>query len=417
MDEKLEVTKEILKKYHQEHLLNFYEELSKEEQEKLLNQLLAIDFKTIKELYENTKDSIAVSNDKIEPIEYIDKEKLSEEEKEKYEEIGIEIITSGKYAVATMAGGQGTRLGHPGPKGSYYLINHKSLFEIFYDELNKANQKYHVTIPWYIMTSKENNKDTIQFFEENDYFGYNKEYIKFFSQEELPMIDKEGKILLAEKGLVKEAADGNGGIFSSMNKNGMIDDMIEKQVEWLFIGAIDNALLKMVDPLLVGIAQSAGVLAAAKSLVKCSPKEKVGVFCKRNNQPSVIEYTELPEEMANLRDESGELFYGESHIMCNMFHVNVLKSIGERKLPYHQALKKTNYIDENGKRIEPIEPNAYKFESFIFDAFETIPELKILRVKREEEFAPVKNATGVDSPETARLLYLNYRAQEQERNN
>ena len=408
MSEKLEITKQILKKYHQEHLLNFYEELSKEEQESLLNQLLEIDFKTMQELYEGTKKSMTVSNDKIEPIEYIDKEKMSKEQKEQYEKIGEEIITSGKYAVATMAGGQGTRLGHSGPKGTYYLVNNKSLFEIFYDELNKANQKYNVTIPWYIMTSRENNKETIEFFEKNNYFGYNKEYIKFFSQGELPTINKEGKILLAEKGLVKEAADGNGGIFSSMNKNGIIDDMIEKQVEWLFIGAIDNALLKMVDPLLVGIAHSSGVLAAAKSLVKCSPTEKVGVFCKRNNQPSVIEYTELPEEMANLRDENGELFYGESHIMCNMFHVDVLKSIGERKLPYHQAFKKINYINEKGEKVEASEPNAYKFESFIFDAFETIPELKILRVKREEEFAPVKNATGVDSPETARELYLNY---------
>lgn len=408
MSEKLEITKQILKKYHQEHLLNFYEELSKEEQESLLNQLLEIDFKTMQELYESTKKPMAVSNDKIEPIEYIDKEKMSKEQKEQYEKIGEEIITSGKYAVATMAGGQGTRLGHSGPKGTYYLVNNKSLFEIFYDELNKANQKYNITIPWYIMTSRENNKETIEFFEKNNYFGYNKEYIKFFSQGELPTINKEGKILLAEKGLVKEAADGNGGIFSSMNKNGIIDDMIEKQVEWLFIGAIDNALLKMVDPLLVGIAHSYGVLAAAKSLVKCSPTEKVGVFCKRNNQPSVIEYTELPEEMANLRDENGELFYGESHIMCNMFHVNALKSIGERKLPYHQAFKKINYINEKGEKVEASEPNAYKFESFIFDAFETIPELKILRVKREEEFAPVKNATGVDSPETARELYLNY---------
>ena len=408
MSEKLEITKQILKKYHQEHLLNFYEELSKEEQESLLNQLLEIDFKTMQELYEGTKKSMTVSNDKIEPIEYIDKEKMLKEQKEQYEKIGEEIITSGKYAVATMAGGQGTRLGHSGPKGTYYLVNNKSLFEIFYDELNKANQKYNITIPWYIMTSRENNKETIEFFEKNNYFGYNKEYIKFFSQGELPTINKEGKILLAEKGLVKEAADGNGGIFSSMNKNGIIDDMIEKQVEWLFIGAIDNALLKMVDPLLVGIAHSYGVLAAAKSLVKCSPTEKVGVFCKRNNQPSVIEYTELPEEMANLRDENGELFYGESHIMCNMFHVDVLKSIGERKLPYHQAFKKINYINEKGEKVEASEPNAYKFESFIFDAFETIPELKILRVKREEEFAPVKNATGVDSPETARELYLNY---------
>ena len=408
MNVKLENSKKILNKYHQEHLLNFYEELSKQEQEELLNQILDTDFKTIQELYENTKKEGIESKDKIEPVEYIDKEKLSKEEIKKYEEIGEKIIKSGQYAVATMAGGQGTRLGHKGPKGTYYLLNNKSLFEIFYDELNKANQKYGITIPWYIMTSKENNKDTINFFEKNNYFGYNKDHIKFFSQSELPVISKEGKILLSNKGTIKEAADGNGGIFSSMNKNGITDDITSRKIKWLFIGSIDNALLKMVDPLLIGIAQSTGVLAAAKSLVKCSPTEKVGVFCKRNNKPSVIEYTELPEEMANLRDEKGELFYGESHIMCNMFHVDALKSIGEKNMPYHKALKKANYINEKGEEVKPTEPNALKFEKFIFDAFETIPELAILRVKREEEFAPVKNATGVDSPETAKNLYLNY---------
>lgn len=200
MNEKLEVIKQILKKYHQEHLLNFYDELSEEEQEKLLNQIATIDFETMQKLYEGTQNKLTnMPSDEIEPIEYIDKEKLTKEEKEKYEKIGEEIIASGKYAVATMAGGQGTRLGHLGPKGSYYLVNQKSLFEIFYDELNRANQKYNVIIPWYIMTSKENNKETIQFFEDNHYFGYKKEYVKFFTQGELPMISAEGKILLAKK--------------------------------------------------------------------------------------------------------------------------------------------------------------------------------------------------------------------------
>ena len=258
------------------------------------------------------------------------------------------------------------------------------------------------------MTSKENNKETIEYFENNNYFGYNKEYVKFFIQGQIPAIDTNGKILLETKYNIKETPDGNGGIFKAMYKNGIVDDMTEKNIKWLFIGSIDNALLKMVDPLLVGIAEESKVLAAAKSLVKCSPTEKVGVFCKRNNKPSVIEYTELSEKMANLRDENGELVYGESHIMCNLFNVKVLKQIGTKNLPYHSAFKKISYIDKNGIKKEPEAPNGYKFENFIFDAFETIPEIRILRVKREEEFAPVKNKQGEDSPETAKKLYNNY---------
>ena len=304
--------------------------------------------------------------------------------------------------------------GHSGPKGTFRLINEKSLYEIFYDTLMEANKKYGCIIPWYIMTSKENNKDTVEFFKENNYFGYPKEDIMFFIQGELPVIDTNGKVMLSEKGLVKQAADGNGGIFRAMISSGAVEDMEKRGAKWLFIGAIDNALLKMVDPLLVGIAEEEKVLAATKTVVKNSPKERVGVFCKRNAKPSVIEYTELPEDMANLRDESGELFYGESHIMCNMFHVDVLKNIGKEKLPYHQAFKKANYIDINGDLVEAKEPNSYKFESFIFDAFETLDDMRILRVAREEEFAPVKNETGVDSPETARQLYINYHKGENE---
>ena len=201
------------------------------------------------------------------------------------------------------------------------------------------------------------------------------------------------------------------GIYRSMYEQGIIEDLNERKVEWLFIGAIDNCLLKMVDPLLVGIAQKDGVLGASKTVTKCSPEEKVGVFCRRNGRPSVIEYTELPQDMARLRDEEGELFYGEAHIMCNLFNVSVLENIGKTYFPYHKAFKKIKYINESGVLVEPEEPNAYKFESFIFDAFETLDDIRILRGLREEEFAPVKNASGVDSPESARKLYTNYMKQ------
>ncbi len=410
MNEKLEKVKELLKKYNQEHLLIAYDNLSEENKNNLLEQILAIDFEQMENLYENTKKEIELNNDKIEPISYVEKDKMDKQKKEEYEKIGEKIIKNGGLAVVTMAGGQGTRLGHNGPKGTYDLglPSHKSIFEILCDTLKEAKQKYNSKIYWYLMTSKENNKDTIKFFEKNNYFGYPKEEVKFFIQGELPMISKEGKILLTEEGLVKQAADGHGGIFEAMSKNGIIKDMQSKNIQWIFIGGVDNVLVKMVDAVLIGLAESKNVLAAGKSLVKANPKEKVGVFCKKNGKPSVIEYTEITDKMAEKKDENGQLTYGESHVLCNLFNIKAIEEIGENKLPYHQAFKKATYMNEKGNIIVPDEPNAYKFEAFIFDSFERLNDMAIMRVKREEEFAPVKNKEGVDSPETARKLYENF---------
>lgn len=258
------------------------------------------------------------------------------------------------------------------------------------------------------MTSRENNGQTIDFFERNNYFEYPKDYIKFFIQGELPMLDKNGKVLLDENGFLKLAADGHGGVFEAMFKNGIVEDMKNKKIEWVFVGPIDNPLVNMADEILIGVAKDKNAEGAGKSIVKANPQEKVGVFCKKDGRPSVIEYTEITEEMANAVDQNGELLYGESHLNCNMFNIKGIEKIGANKLPYHTAFKKATYIDENGNLIKGEEPNSYKFESFIFDAFEKLNDMAILRVKREEEFAPVKNAEGVDSPKTSVELYNNY---------
>lgn len=409
MESKYNEAKKILEQYNQTHLLSQYEKLDNEKKEYLLNQIINIDFNQLNKLYENTKIEIKSGEDKIEPISYIEKEKLSN--KEKYMNMGAEEIKKGKLAVVTMAGGQGTRLGHDGPKGTYILNikpEPKSLFEILCDNLKDAKNKYNVIIPWYIMTSRENNTQTVEFFEKNNYFNYPKDAIKFFVQGELPMIDTEGKVLLTDEGIIKEAADGHGGIFEAMFKNNVVEDMKKRNIEWIFIGPIDNPLAKMVDEVLIGLAKENKVLEVGKSLVKASPSEKVGVFCKKNGKPSVVEYTEITEEMANEVDENNNLVYGESHINCNMFNIKGLEIIGNQKLPYHSAFKKATYLDEQGNIIKPEEPNAYKFESFIFDAFNKLDDMLILRVKREEEFAPVKNKEGVDSADTAVELYNKY---------
>ena len=410
MEENLDDIRRTLKKYSQEHLLNGYERLDEVKQRQLLSQIENTDFELINSLYNNTKKELEMPNDTITPMEFFDKDKLNGFYKT-FQETGEKAIRAGKLAAVTMAGGQGTRLGHKGPKGTYDigLESHKSLFELLSDSLKEQGKKYDVIIPWFIMTSEENNKDTIEFFAKHRNFGYEKDKnLFFFKQGELPMVDTEGKILIGENGLFKEAADGHGGIYEALVKNGMTDKMRQLGVEWIFIGGVDNCLVKMVDPLLMGIAIDKKVTAAAKSVVKANPQEKVGVFCKRNGKPSVIEYTEITEAMAQATDDSGELIYGESHILCNLFSIDAVERMGNKPLPYHSAFKKATYIDKEGNTVVPDGPNAYKFEAFLFDAFGELDDMAILRVKREEEFAPVKNAAGVDSPETARELYRKF---------
>lgn len=410
MEKLYEKIREKLIKYNQEQLLVNYENMNNEDKEKLLKEIDSIDYSLMSDLYKNAQKELDFKDEKIESIDCTEKDRMSKEEKEKYDKIGTDKIKLGKLAVVTMAGGQGTRLGHSGPKGTYTLNVGKemSLFEILCKTLKEAKEKYGVYVHWYIMTSNQNNKETVEFFEKNNYFNYPKEKVTFFIQGELPMVGLDGKLLVDENGFVKLASDGHGGVFESMDKSGVLDQMKNEGIEWVFVGGVDNVLVKMVDNTLIGLAESKNCLAAGKSLIKANAKEKVGVFCKRDGKPSVIEYSEISDELAELEDENGELVYSESHILCNMFNIKRLEMISKNKLPYHVAKKKANYMNEKGELIIAKEPNAYKFESFIFDAFTSLDSMVIMRVKREEEFAPVKNAEGVDSPETATKLYKDF---------
>ena len=402
---------DILHMYNQEHIVNWLNKLDEVKQRELIEQINNIDFHQMMELYDNTKKEIELKDNKIDAVTYIDKEKLPEYEKERLEELGENVIKENAYAVVTMAGGQGTRLEHNGPKGTFRLDVYgkgKYLFEILAENLKEANERYQTIIPWYIMTSRENNEATYLFLEKNNYFGYDKDSVILFEQGELPLIDTEGKLLIGKDGLVKQASDGNGGVFASLRTSGALADMKERGIKWVFIGGVDNVLLKMVDTILLGMAIDKNVEIASKSVVKANPHEKVGVFCKMNGHPKVIEYSELPEEMAEEVDNNGELKYGESHIMCNLFTIDAIEKVSKEPLMYHSAFKKNSYLDEDGKEVVPKEPNSYKFEAFIFDAFVFFDDIAILRGKREDDFAPVKNKDGVDSPRTAKELYEKY---------
>ena len=407
-----EELKELTKMYNQEHLLtNFYEPIKENEikAEEYLKELTTIDFPLMQSLYDNALlNEDADKKLEIEPVDYIDKEKMTFAEKENLKTKGQSLLKEGKVAAVTMAGGQGTRLGHDKPKGTFDFGVNKSLFEIFCDNLKETFRKVGTYTHWYIMTSKENNSDTIAFFEENEYFGYPKNYIHFFIQDELPMMGEDGKILIDDKGEIKFAADGHGGTLYAMQKSGIIDEMNKYGIEYIFISGVDNCLANPTDPLFVGFAKDTNADIVVKSIEKIDPKENVGVFCKKNGKVGVVEYSEISEEMANLKDDYGSLVYGDSNSLLHIFSINILNELTRKPIPYHTAHKKASYLNEDGDVIHPENPNAFKFERFIFDAFEKTDNIKILRVQREDEFAPLKNKEGQDSPKTAKKLYLDH---------
>lgn len=404
---KIEQAEQLLKDNNQLKVLKILENIDKEKKEELAKQILKVNFEQVNKLFKY-KDKKIKAQDKIEPIKYVDKNKMSSKQKQEIEKIGERIIRQNQYAVVTMAGGQGTRLGWKGPKGTFKLDvgeNGKYIFEILANSLKSITAKYGKEIYWYIMTSIDNNDETIKFFEEHNYFGYNREKVKFFTQNILPLLDFEGNILIDSKLNVKEASDGNGGVFIALKNSKMIEDMKSHNIKWVYVCGVDNIMANMVDEVLLGLAIKNNVPSASKSVKKAYPEEKVGIFCKKNGKPAIIEYIDMDRKMIYAEDENGELLYGESNIVGHLFNVETLEKMAEYDFEYHCAKKKNSFLDENLKEVVPQEPNTLKFEAFIFDGFEYLEDMVILRVNRDEEFAPIKNEKGVDSPETAKEIY------------
>lgn len=404
---KVEKALQLLKDNNQLQIIKILEQIDETKKEELAKQILKLNFKQVNKLY-NNKDKKNKRKDKIEPIKYIDKSKLNSKQKQEIEKIGEKVLKQNQYAVVTMAGGQGTRLGWKGPKGTFKLDvgdKGKYIFEILANSLKRTTAKYGKEIYWYIMTSIDNNDETIKFFEEHDYFGYNKEKVKFFTQNILPLLDFNGNILIDTNYNVKEASDGNGGVFVALKNSKMIEDMKQHNIKWVYVCGVDNIMANMADEVLLGLAIKNNVQSASKSVKKAYPEEKVGIFCKKNGKPAIIEYIDMDKKMIYAEDENGELLYGESNIVGHLFNIDTLEKMAEYNFEYHCAKKKNSFLDENLKEVVPQEPNTLKFEAFIFDGFEYLDDMVILRVNREEEFAPIKNKKGVDSPETAKEIY------------
>lgn len=411
MNDKLTKAKEILEEYHQEHLLYFYDELTENEKEVLLNQILKINFNKILTIYKNSLNDSKLDISTISPLQHIEKSKLSYEELNHYIEIGKKVLKSQSFAVITMAGGQGTRLGYKGPKGTYELDlkpEKKSLFEIMCEDIKKANNEYGVVIPWYIMTSEDNDKQTKDYFASHNFWNYPKEKVKFFTQGKLPLIDTNGKLILQETYLIKEASNGNGNVFKSMKKRGIIEDLEKNNIKWIAFGGIDNVLLKNVDPLFIGLAVDKNYAIASKSIFKEEPLEKTAVYCKKSGKPAILDYDDINITLSVSKFDNGMYKYREANILSHLMSIEAVKKASEVSLGYHRAFKKNAFVNEEGMKQVPDKPNTFKFENFIFDAFLFFDDMLLLRVDPNEEFAPIKDFTGIYNPDTAKEKYLNY---------
>ena len=380
------------------------EQLPEKEKAVLQKKLDAIDFSVLKEI---ERRATVTERGVFAPLEAVEVDEI-EKRADEFKEIGLKTLRDGKVGLVLLAGGQGTRLGFDQPKGTVNIGLTKEIyiFECLMNNLMQVVKEVGVFIPLYIMTSISNKKETVDFFEEHQYFGYDKSYIKFFIQEMVPTVDFEGRVLMASNTELAMAPNGNGGWFSSMVLDGMLEDVHKRGIEWINVFAVDNVLQKMADPMFIGATIASGCESGAKVVRKAAPDEKVGVLCTEDGKPSIAEYYEMTEEMATARKENGDLKYGSGVILNYLFREDKLEQIANRHMPIHVVEKKIPYMDEDGKKIKPEKPNGYKFETLVLDMVHMMADCLPYEVIREKEFAPIKNLHGVDSIDTARELLI-----------
>jgi len=394
------------KRHGQEHVFRFWDELNLQEREHLLKSSKRIDYEFISNLYNKclaTKEVEVFDN--LEKPDVVSKYPHTKEH-DIAKNLSIDAIKRHELALFVVAGGQGSRLGFDGPKGLYPAtpIMHKSLFEVFAQKILAAQKTYNTKLHWYIMTSEGNNSQTIDFFEKNNYFLLDKDKVHFFKQVgDLPSVDKSGKVLLKNKHDISCNPNGTAGIYASLVEGGMIDDMKSHGIKYLSYFNVDNPLVDIVDILFLGFHLYHNSEFSIKVVPKRSHDEPVGVFVKTNNTHKILEYVNIPKHISEKRDESGELFFKAGSIAIFILEVDYIKRIFDNNLIDFSfaALKKIPYIDDNGNHITPEKPNAYKFEAFAFDVMHHARKCLAFEIRRDEEFAPIKNATGEDSPESA----------------
>jgi UDP-N-acetylglucosamine/UDP-N-acetylgalactosamine diphosphorylase len=400
----------------QGHVFRYWDQLDEARKERLASQLRAIDFDLLTRLRKQFIQAEQRSDFRgnLEPIEPIPLPRTDWQRQRHAEarEAGEQALHEGRVAAFLVAGGQGTRLGFPGPKGTFPIgpVSGKSLFQLHAEKLLALRRRYRQSIRWYIMTSETNHADTISFFAKHDFFGLDKNDVHFFPQEMVPALDENGLLILDDKDHIFTSPNGHGGSLQALAKNGALFDMKQRGIDIIFYFQVDNVLIKMCDPVFLGYHILEGAEMSAKVTAKRDPWEKVGVIGRIDGRVGVVEYSDLPDEEKTARNPDGSLKYNTGNLAIHVLSVSFVEkeTRGRLKLPWHVAHKRIPYLDDNGQVVFPEEPNGYKFETFVFDALGDAEKVAILEVDRSEEFSPVKNAEGVDSPETARRDLSNH---------
>lgn len=391
-----------LEKAGQLHVLAHYESLTEAQQKSLLKEIGLTDFSVLSYL---EKREELMKKGEITPLAAME---ISEIERSHvwYEELGYRAIRQGQVGTVLLAGGMGTRLGSDEPKGMYDIGLTKPvyIFERIISNLLEVVERACAWIHLFIMTSDKNHEKTVAFLAEHDYFGYEPGYIHFFRQEMAPASDFNGKVYMERPDKIANSPNGNGGWFSSMANGGILEIVKNNGIEWLNVFAVDNVLQRMADPCFVGAVIARGCSSGAKVVKKNAPDEKVGVMCLEDGRPSIVEYYDLTDELMHTKNENGEPAYNFGAILNYLFQVKALEQTISRKLPLHIVEKKIPHMDDDGNFVEPDKPNGYKYETLVLDMVHMMDSCLPYEVKREYEFAPIKNMTGIDSVDTAREL-------------
>lgn len=397
----------------QGQVFQFFDQLDESGKAKLLAQAETIDLSEISDLvqaYVLGEAHASLNLEGLEPAPYIalPNNEASATEWQRAFQTGADAIQAGRVAAFTVAGGQGTRLGYDGPKGTYPVtpVSEKTLFQVFAEKIHRSGERFGVTIPWFILTSEINNDATVEAFEANAYFGLPKESVHFIVQGLVPAVDLEGKILLSGKDTIAMTPDGHGGALRALVRSGAVDTMRAAGIDILTYFQVDNPIVQCVDPAFVGFHVLGQSELSSKMVPKAYALEKVGHFCVQDGVTKVIEYSDMPAAMQEETDAEGSLRFKAGSVAIHVFDREFIARVGGdaagEKLPFHRANKKIPYVDVSGATIEPEAPNGVKFEMFVFDALPLAKNPVIIEAARGDDFSPVKNAEGVDSPKTCK---------------
>lgn len=411
---KKEEHKELVKKIFsskQDHVLEFWHELDEIKRENHLEKLSKVDFELLAKLIKNNVEQPATDKKgrEIAPPEVIGLPKTKEEKElyQKARQAGEEALRKGEVAIFVVAGGQGSRLGYEGPKGMFEIspVKHKTLFQLFAEKIKATENRYNTKLPWFIMTSEENDATTREYFRKNDYFGLGKENLFIFQQGAIPAITIAGKLVLKGKHELFMNPNGHGGSILALQTSGSLAEMRKRGIKYIFYFQVDNPLVIIADPLFIGYHILKQADMSAKVLPKAGPEERVGVYGYINGKMGVIEYSDLTKEEMYAKDRNGNLLYNAGNIAIHVLSVEFVERLSANglKLPYHVARKK---LESHTGEIDGI-----KFETFVFDAFGEAERYAILEVERKDNFAPVKNKDGVDSPATSQEMMIEQAAE------